>query len=86
MTGSARVATTVPTESTTTADVGGTTVVNTSITPDDAARVEGSTASRESPLAFTGNASVPLIVIGALLLLGGLTMVFVARQRSPRRD
>ena len=78
--------TTVPTESTTTADVGGTTVVNTSITPDDAARVEGSTASRESPLAFTGNSSVPLIVIGALLLLGGLTMVFVARQRSPRRD
>jgi len=37
-------------------------------------------------LAFTGNSSVPLIVIGALLLLGGLTMVFVARQRSPRRD
>ena len=71
---------------TTTAQVAGTTVVATSITPNDNARVEGTTTSKDTGLAFTGSSSLPMVIIGALLLLGGLTMVLVTRQRSRRID
>jgi len=70
-----------PESTTTTADVAGTTVVATSITPDDNARVEGTTAEKGTGLAFTGSSSFPLVVLGGLLLLAGVTTVLVDRQR-----
>lgn len=74
--------TTTSESTTTTADVAGTTVVATSITPDDNARVEGTTATNGSGLAFTGSTSLPLVIVGALLLLAGVTTVLVSRRRS----
>ncbi|MBS1837736.1 MAG: LPXTG cell wall anchor domain-containing protein [Actinobacteria bacterium] len=54
----------------------------TSITPDDNTRVESSTTSKGSGLAFTGSTSLPLVILGALLLLAGVTAVLVDRRRS----
>lgn len=74
--------TTGPEATTTTAEVAGTTVVATSITPDDNTRVESATTSGGSGLAFTGSTSFPLVLIGGLMLLAGLTTVLVSRRRS----
>jgi hypothetical protein len=74
------------TEATTTtvdSDVQGEVVVRTSITPDDAA-VAGNSVSRA--LAFTGGSSLPLVIIGTVLLLAGATLALVARSRQRQAE
>jgi hypothetical protein len=61
------------------ADVGGDVLVRTEVTPDDGAAVRGTRA-----LAFTGGSSMPLVLLGVLLLLGGATVALVAHQRQRR--
>jgi choice-of-anchor A domain-containing protein len=72
--------TTVPSE------VGGNVVVQTSITPDDDARVlaNGQTRDAGSALAFTGGYSLPMVLAGIVLLIGGGTLILVSRQRTRR--
>ena len=54
-------------------------VVRTSIDPD-ATSVAGTSTSR--PLAFTGGSSLPLVIIGAIMLIAGATISLVARSRQ----
>jgi len=85
--------TTEPEESTTTTEPQGTTtttepdgevqgrvVVNTTIIPDDAARVLSASEARALPR--TGAPSIPLVVIGIVLLGAGGTLTIVNRRRG----
>ena len=58
-------------------------MVQTSITPDDAA-VASSGASKA--LAYTGASSVPMVIIGTVLLLAGATIALVARSRQRQAE
>ena len=54
-------------------------VTRTSVNPDGPA-VAGKSQSRA--LALTGGTSLPLVVIGAVLLIAGATIALVARSRQ----
>jgi hypothetical protein len=75
--------TTTTEATTTTAEVQGNVIVKTSITPDDAA-VAGNSVSRA--LAFTGGSSLPMVIIGTILLLAGATIALVARSRQRQAE
>lgn len=57
--------------------------MQTSITPDDAA---ASNSGVGNALAYTGASSVPMVIIGTVLLLAGATIALVARSRQRQAE